>query len=49
MVKKMCLQGNFSHRKFQGFVIMDEDIDALLEAAFDKKGVSGSVLWVYPI
>lgn len=26
---------------------MDEDIDALLEAAFDKKGVSESVLWVF--
>ncbi len=32
----------------QSFV-MDEDIDALLEAAFDKKGVSESVLWVCPV
>lgn len=25
---------------------MDEDIDALLEAAFDKKGVSDYVFWI---
>jgi hypothetical protein len=39
----------FFYRKSQRFITMDEDIDALLEAAFDKKGVSESVMRVCPV